>query len=133
MRNSAPNISGRALRILGILVVAVVGYLVLLSIAQQHFYVFRRIEPGQIGVMIRGGQISRIVPPGTYSDVGLFVSLKNYSIEAYQFSVSDTELITSDNQRIGVTVSGSFFRPDFTKQDRIANLWARYQHIYVND
>ncbi len=133
MRNSSPTISGRAMRITGILVVAVVGFFILVAIAQQHFYIFSRVQPGEIGVMIRGGQIFKVVPPGMYSDLGLFVNLKTYSVEAYQFNVSDTELITSDNQRIGVTVSGSFFRPDFSKADRIANLWARYQHIYTND
>src|SRR6266545_1451448 len=129
MRNSTPLVSSRTLRVIGTIVVIIIGFFILLAIAQQHFYLFSRVEPGQIGVIIRGGQIHRIVPPGTYSDIGLFVNLKTYSIEAYQFSVSDTELITSDNQRIGVTVSGSLFRPDFTKADRIANLWARYQHI----
>ncbi len=131
MRN--PTVSNRAVRILVTLFIAVVGFFVLLAFAQQHFYLFKRVEPGQIGVIIRGGQISRIVPPGMYSDLGLFVNLKTYSIEAYQFSVADAELITSDNQRIGVTVSGSFFRPDFAKADRIAALWARYSHIYTND
>lgn len=131
MRN--PTISNRAVRIVITLFIALVGFFILLAFAQQHFYLFKRVEPGQVGVMIRGGQIANIVPPGMYSDLGLFVSLKTYSIEAYQFSVADQELITSDNQRIGVTVSGSFFRPDYSKADRIANLWARYQHIYVSD
>lgn len=128
-----PSVSNRSVRILVILFIALVGLFVFFAIAKQHFYLFKRVEPGQVGVMIRGGQIARIVPPGMYSDLGLFVELKTYSIEAYQFNVSDVELITSDNQRIGVTVSGSFFRPDFTQADRIANLWARYQHIYIND
>jgi hypothetical protein len=30
-------------------------------------------------------------------------------------------------------VSGSVFRPDFKKADRIADLWTRYKTIYVND
>jgi regulator of protease activity HflC (stomatin/prohibitin superfamily) len=131
MRTS--SVSNQLVRVLVTLVIAVVGFFILLAFAQQHFYLFKRVEPGQIGVVVRGGQISKIVPPGMYSDLGLFVNLQTYSVEAYQFSVADTELITSDNQRIGVTVSGSFFRPDFTKADRIAALWARYQHIYTND
>ncbi|RPJ43728.1 MAG: hypothetical protein EHM21_11110 [Chloroflexi bacterium] len=125
--------STQLVRVVVILIIGIVGILVFFGIAKQHFYLFKRVEPGQIGVKIRGGQIAEIVPPGMYSDFGLFVNLLTYSIEAYQFNVSDAELITSDNQRIGVTVSGSFFRPDFTKADRIADLWARYQLIYVND
>jgi hypothetical protein len=131
MRNQP--VSTRAVRIIVTLIIAVVGFVILMAFAQQHFYLFKRVEPGQMGVMVRGGQIYRIVPPGLYSDIGLFVNLQTYSIAAYQFSVSDQELITSDNQRLGVTVSGSVFRPDFTKADRIANLWARYREIYIRD
>src|SRR5512138_1710525 len=122
MRTSS-TVSNQVVRVVVTLVIAVVGFLILLAVAQQHFYLFKRVEPGQIGVMVRGGQIARVVPPGLYTDFGLFVSLETYSVEAYQFSVQDQELITSDNQRIGVTASGSVFRPNFTKADQIANLW----------
>jgi hypothetical protein len=110
-----------------------VALAVLAALASEHVYILKRVNPAEIGIRIRGGQIIGIVGPGVYTDVGLYVDLKTYSTEAYQFSVSDAELITSDNQRIGVTVSGSFFRPDFTKADRIANLWTRYSTIYLND
>jgi len=131
MRSS--NVSNRAVRLIVTLIVGVIGLVILIAIAQQHFYIFKRVNPGEMGVMIRGGQIARIVPSGLYSDFGLFVDLQTYSTEAYQFSVADQELITSDNQRIGVTVSGSVFRPDFSKADRIAGLWARYREIYLHD
>jgi len=75
----------------------------------------------------------RIVPPGIYSDAALFAELQTYSTQAYQFTVSDAELITSDNQRIGVTASGSVFRPDFTRADQIPMLWTKYSQIYTND
>jgi hypothetical protein len=108
--------------------------LVLLAVfLQPHFYLFTRVEPSQIGVRIEGGRIVEILPPGVYSDFGLFVRLETYSAQSYQFSVTDAELITSDNQRLGVTVSGSVFRPDFKKADRIADLWTRYKTIYTND
>jgi murein L,D-transpeptidase YcbB/YkuD len=63
----------------------------------------------------------------------LFVRLETYSATSYQFSVTDAELITSDNQRLGVTVSGSVFRPNFTKSGQIADLWTRYRTIYISD
>jgi hypothetical protein len=114
-------------------VIVIVGLVVLAAVAQPHFYLFKRVEPGYIGVRIQGGRIDEIVPPGVYSDLGLFVRMETYSTQAYQFSVTDPELITSDSQRLGVTVSGSFFRPDFTKADRISDLWARYRQIYISD
>lgn len=103
------------------------------ALIQPHMYLFTRVEPSQIGVRIQGGRIVDILPPGVYSDIGLFVRLETYSAQSYQFSVTDDELITSDNQRLGVKVSGSVFRPDFKQADRIADLWTRYKTIYVND
>jgi hypothetical protein len=129
----SPSVSNRAVRIVAILFVGLVAFLILFGVARQHFYFFKRVEPNEIGVMIRGGQISRVVPPGMYSDLGLFVGLETYPVSAYQFSVQDQELITSDNQRIGVTVSGSAFRPNYSRADTIANLWTRYRTIYVSD
>ena len=132
MRSSTP-ISSRAVRIAFTLFIGLIGLLVIFGFARQHFYLFRQVDVDQVGVMKRGGQIFRVVPSGLYTDVALFADLQTYSTQAYQFSVSDKELITSDNQRLGVTVSGSVFRPDFSKADRIAGLWARYNHIYVSD
>jgi hypothetical protein len=131
MRNS--SVSGGAVRVLIILFGVILGVAILVALVQPHFYLFKKVETGQIGLMIRGGQIVQVVPPGLYSDFGLYVDLRTYSTEAYQFSVADQELITSDNQRIGVTVAGTFFRPDFSKADQIAVLWARYRHIYTNE
>ena len=112
---------------------AIIALVLLGVFLQPHFYLFTRVEPSQIGVRIEGGRIVEILPPGVYSDFGLFVRLETYSAQSYQFSVTDAELITSDNQRLGVTVSGSVFRPDFKKADRIADLWTRYKTIYTND
>jgi hypothetical protein len=129
----APNVPNRAVRIGLTLLAGVIGLLVIYMIAQQHVYLFKQVDVDQVGVMKRGGQIFRIVPSGLYSDVALFAELNTYSTQAYQFLVTDRELITSDNQRIGVAVSGSIFRPNFSKADRIPDLWARYNHIYTSD
>lgn len=131
MRSS--TIPSRTLRVVGLLLLGLVVFLVLFGFASQHFYLFRKVDVDQVGVMKRGGQIFRVVPAGLYSDVALFAELETYSTQAYQFNVADKELITSDNQRIGVTVSGSFFRPDFSKADRIPGLWSRYNHILTNE
>ncbi len=129
----APNVPTRSLRIGLTLLIGIVGLLVIYAIGSRHVYLFKQVDVDQVGVMKRGGQIYRVVPPGLYSDAALFAELVTYSTEAYQFSVVDRELITSDSQRIGVTVSGSVFRPDYSKSDRIPGLWARYNHIYTTN
>jgi hypothetical protein len=130
MRN---NNSTSAIRWIFWLVGIVIILLILIVSVQPHVYLFKRVEPDEIGVRIEGGRIADILPPGVYSDIGLFVRLETYSATSYQFSVTDAELITSDNQRLGVTVSGSVFRPDFKQADRIADLWVRYRTIYISD
>jgi regulator of protease activity HflC (stomatin/prohibitin superfamily) len=126
-------VSGRTIRIVIWLIVIVVAVLLFLGFAQQHVYFLRKVDTNQLGVQKRGGQIIRVVPPGIYSDVALFAELETFSTRAYQFTVSDAELITSDNQRIGVTVSGSVFRPDYTRAHEIPSLWTKYSLIYLSD
>jgi regulator of protease activity HflC (stomatin/prohibitin superfamily) len=99
-----------------------------------HFYFLSRVEPDQVGIQYSGGRIKGIVPPGVYSDVGLFVNLYTYSIQAFQFSVNDPEVITSDNQRVGVTVSGSVLRPSYTTDaEQISQLWTKYRLVYTDN
>ncbi len=119
----------RFLLIIPILIVVVVLVLLL----TPHFYFFQRVNPDQVGVRTRSGKIVDVVPAGIYSDVGLFVDLETYSTQAYQFSVSDVEVITKDNQRIGVVVSGSVFRPDASDTERVKGLWVKYHNVLVSD
>ena len=115
----------------------VVVIIVLLGLATilltPHFYFFGKVNPDEVGVQTSGGRIKEVVPPGIYSDVGLFVSLTTYSVQAYQFQVSDQEVLTSDNQRIGVTVSGSVFRPGPTDVELIKSLWTKFRLVYIDN
>ena len=98
-----------------------------------HFYFFAKVDPDEVGIQYSGGRIKEIVPPGVYSDVGLFVNLYTYSIQGFQFSVNDPEVITSDNQRIGVTVSATVLRPGPTDTELIKQLWTKYRLVYTDN
>jgi hypothetical protein len=113
-----------------IAVVVVIGLLLLLT---PHIYFLERVNADEVGVRVRGGRIVEVVPPGIYSDIGLFVNIYRYSTQAYQFSVTDPEVITQDNQRLGVTVSGSVLRPNSIDEERIKSLWVQYRNIFLND
>ncbi len=116
------------------IIIIIVVFFIILGISRPHWYLFKRVNPDQIGIKTRSGQIVAIVPPGMYSDIGLFVNLETYSTLSYQFSTTDPEVITEDNQRLGVTVSASAFRPNFTSSENdIKNLWIKYRSIYTND
>jgi len=117
--------------VIGVLVI--VAFIILMIFARQHFYLLKLVKEDQVGVKIRGGQIVEVVPPGVYSDIGLFVRMETYSTQEYKFTSSDPEVITSDQQRIGVVVSGSVFRPSIADANRVKNLWVQYKTIYTND
>ncbi len=116
--------------------IVIIGAIVLIALLmiRPHWYLFKRVNPDQIGIKTRGGQIVGVVSAGVYSDIGLFVNLETYSTLAYQFSTTDPEVITQDNQRLGVSVSGSAFRPSYSmSEDELIKLWTKYRNIYTND
>lgn len=117
------------------LVVVLIVLLVLFAFSKPFWYLFEKVDPDQVGIKTRGGQIVDIVPAGVYSDFGLYVHLETYSTLAYQFTSNDPEVITMDNQRLGVTVTASAFRPKLatTSEDELVTLWTKYRTIYTND
>jgi regulator of protease activity HflC (stomatin/prohibitin superfamily) len=120
-------------RVLIIFVVIIVLLGLATIFMTPHFYVLARVNADEVGVQLSGGRIKDVVPPGIYSDVGLFVSISTYSTQAYQFQVADQEVLTQDNQRIGVTVTGSLFRPGPADSELIKSLWTKYRLVYSDN
>lgn len=120
-------------RALIIAAVAIIVLGLLGILLTPHIYLLKRVNPDQVGVKTRGGRIVNVVTPGIYSDLGLYVELATYSTQSYQFSASDPEVITQDNQRLGVTVSGSVFRPSSSDVELVKALWIKYRNIYTNN
>lgn len=128
MRNSLPL---RRIIVWG--VVGFILFVVLLVVGQNFIYLFKVVQEQEVGVQFRGGHIYRIVGPGVYSDVGLFVKLVKISTQAIPFEVSDPEIITKDKQRIGLVVSGDIFRPGLEQSELIRQLWGEYRGLYLDD
>jgi regulator of protease activity HflC (stomatin/prohibitin superfamily) len=115
-------------------IVLVIGaFIAFQIILRPHFYFFTQVREDQIGIKIRGGQIIAVVPPGVYHDIGLFVRMDTYSTQEFKFAVTDPEVITQDQQRIGVGVSGSVFRPGLADEAKLKSLWVQYKSLYTND
>ncbi len=123
------------LRIVGILFLVFIAMIVLWALLGQFAYIFAKVDPDEIGLKLRGGRIVEVVPPGVYSDFGLFVDLQKYKTQAYQFTAADPEVITQDNQRIGITVSGSVLRSTLANAtpEEIIGYWTQYRSIYTSD
>jgi hypothetical protein len=126
----ARNINWNRILVTVLIIAAVV---VIFSFAGNFFYVMERVAPEEVGVQFRSGRIHEVVGPGLYSDFGLFVNIERVSTQAIPFKVTDPELITSDKQRIGVTVSGDIFRPGLEKRDVLRRLWPQYRGIYLQN
>lgn len=125
-----PNLPVTTL-IIGAILVAVV--LFLLNFVGQFYYFFERVEAQEMGIQFQSGQIKDVVGPGVYSDFGLFVDLQKISTQAVPVLVEDPELLTKDKQRIGLVVTGDFFRPRVDENDTIRNLWSSYRTIFTDD
>ena len=126
------NLEAGVRRALIILVVVIVLLGLAMVFLTPHFYVLVRVNPDEVGVQLSGGRIKNVVPPGIYSDFGLYVSIVTYSTQSYQFSVNDPEVLTADNQRIGVTATGSVFRPGETDIELVKALWVKYRVVYTD-
>lgn len=120
-------------------IVALVVIVILLSFGGQFFYVMKRVDAQEVGVQFSGGQVKDVVGPGVYSDFGLYVSLTKISIQAIPFTVTDSEIITRDKQRMGVTVSGDIFRLRNSGEeledplDILEKKWALYRNVFTSD
>jgi regulator of protease activity HflC (stomatin/prohibitin superfamily) len=136
MRNNQPGSAAIAtiVKIVGIGIVALIVLVVVGRVVGNFFYLFQQIKPDEVGLKLRGGQIVQVVSPGVYSDFGLYVDLLKYNTQAYQFSAADPEVITQDNQRIGVTVSGSVIRPTLATHtaEQIISYWNQYRSVYTS-
>lgn len=127
----------RMVRALGtvavIVVVTIILIAVLASLSSNFFYLFVTVEQNEVGARFRGGKLYDIVGPGVYSDFGLYVKLRKVSVKALPFSVEDQEIITSDKQRIGVSVSGDIFRPGYNQRDILISKWEQYSIFFLDD
>jgi len=115
------------------IIIVVVIVAILLAISSQFFYFFERVDEQEVGVQFESGRIKNIVPPGVYSDFGLFVELRRVSSQAIPFEVEDPEIITKDKQRIGLVVSGDIFRPNLARSEDLKRLWPQYKDTYLDD
>ncbi len=129
-RRKLPNFNLGRLLLIGI---GLVILFFILNLLGNFFYFLEPVEEQEVGIQFQNRRIQRIVGPGVYSDVGIFVGLETISAQAIPFEVLDEEIITSDKQRIGLIVTGDVFRPGLENADLIRSQWSRYRGIYLDN
>jgi hypothetical protein len=80
-----------------------------------------------------GGKIEDVVPPGIYSDFGLFVKMIKVNVSAIEFTAEDSEVFSKDSNSLGITVQGSAFRPSSADVEWLQELWPKYKNVYTSD
>lgn len=78
----------------------------MLSVLLTGCYWNDEIATNQVGVKLDENKIEEIVGPGVYSEVACFwCDLKSMNIDTLTFSVEDPEVLTKDNQPVGVKIT----------------------------
>lgn len=96
-------------------------------------YVLYNVDSTEVGIRFRGNNPYEVVPPGRYTRFGLFEEMRAISISGLPFSVTDPEILTKDQQRLGYQVAGTMHRPGVEKMGEIIANWANYSIFYTND
>lgn len=131
-RPSMPRVHiGRGLYIL--VVVAVILIFAYFVLGRTFGYVMYSVESTEVGIRFRGNNPYEVVPPGRYTRFGLFEEMRTITVSGLPFSVTDPEILTKDQQRLGYQVSGTIHRPGVERMNDIITHWANYSIFYTND
>lgn len=111
-------------------VLAILGYFVASAVLG---YWLEPVGSTQVGIQFQGNKPVNIVGPGIYTDLSPFADITRIETRDQPFTVSDPEVLTKDQQRIGVTASGTVRRPGLEKADVLLADWGRYSIFYRDD
>ncbi len=77
----------------------------LIAILLSGCYWNEQVNPDQAAVNMDGGEITKCLAPGIHSDGGWYADLVKFSVGTLTFSVEDPEVLTSDNQPVGIKIT----------------------------
>lgn len=79
--------------------------LVILSIVLTGCYWNSEVEANQMAVTLDKNEIQKVVGPGVYTDTGWWADIMTINVDTLTFPVEDPEVLTSDNQAVGVKIT----------------------------
>jgi hypothetical protein len=92
-------------------------------------YQWEEVSQNEIAVQMRGGKIVNVAEKtgGVYTDRDWYASLETLKVDAVTFPVEDPEVLTRDNQAVGVKITIQAVR----KSDRasVENIFTRWNSI----
>ncbi len=115
-------------------IVAVVFLLIVsVIILSSCGYFFYEVQANEIGIKFKESRVVEIVSPGRYTEFGLWLDMQTVKVEGLQFCSSDPEVLTKDQQRIGLEVCGTVIRPGMEMAATYPDLWGRYRTFLTSD
>jgi len=96
-------------------------------------YWLEGVSSREVGIQMHAGQPIAVVGPGNYTDLTPFATLQRIDASELPFTANDPEVLTSDSQRIGVTLQGTVRRPGMDHPDLLLANWARFSAFYTNN
>jgi hypothetical protein len=78
---------------------------VMVMFSLSSCYIGEQVSTNQVGIQLNENRIQNIVGPGIYNDWGYFADLKVIDVDTLTFSVEDPEVLTSNNQIVGVKLT----------------------------
>jgi len=118
-----------------ILIVGIVLLLLVAGIAFRSFgFIAHKVQANEVAVILNKGRVVEVVGPGIYSRFGLWWEVQDIKIEGITACAEDGEVLTSDQQRIGVTTCATVHRPDASVGlDDYAAVYSDFKSLLTND
>lgn len=101
-----------------------------LTLILSGCYWNNEVATNQMGVQLNKNKIVTVVGAGVYSDSGYFSDLKVTDVDTKTFSVEDAEVLTSDNQAVGVKITIQARRK--SDNESIENLFTNWTALIDN-
>ncbi len=83
----------------------VLSVLVVLSMFLQACYIGQDVQTNQVAVELEKNRIVRVVNAGVYTSWGFYNEMKVMNVDTLTFGVEDPEVLTRDNQAVGVKIT----------------------------
>jgi regulator of protease activity HflC (stomatin/prohibitin superfamily) len=104
--------------------------MVLVALALSGCYVNDEVGTNQVAVQLEKNKIQSVVGPGVYSDWGLWADLQAMDVDTLTFPVEDPEVLTKDNQAVGVRITIQARRKSDT--DSVTNIFSKWSALVDN-
>ncbi len=122
------NRMGKMVVAAGIAVIALALFFSILG------FVAHKVNTNEVGVITNRGEVVEVVGPGIYTRLGVWYDITDIKIEGLTVCAYDAEVLTRDQQRIGVETCSTVHRPDETiGVVAYAKVFRDFRSLLLND